>query len=60
MDDNTLRLIAGALLFAGGALVLLTSLLPAVEFPVVSYVAVAIGLFAGVYLIAISHPDQPV
>lgn len=60
MDDSTLRLIAGALLFAGAALVLLASLLPTVEFPVVSYVAAAIGLFAGVYLIGISHPDQSV
>lgn len=60
MDSSTLRLIAGALLFAAAALVLLVSLLPTVDLPAVSYVAVAIGLFAGAYFIGISHPDQPV
>lgn len=58
MDDRTIKLTAGVLLFAGAALVLIASLLPHVGLPVATYVLVGIGLFAGVYLIGISHPEQ--
>lgn len=60
MGSRTIRLSLGVLLFAGTALVLLASLLPTVELPAVTYALIGIGLFAGVYLIGISHPNRPV
>lgn len=60
MDDETIKLTAGALSFSVAALVLLASLLSAVELPAVTYILIAIGLFAGVFLIGLSHPEQPV
>lgn len=57
MDNRTIELIGGALLFAGAALLLLASLLTAVELPVVTYVLIGIGLFGGTYLIGTSHPE---
>lgn len=60
MDDRTSKLLVGVLLFAGAALVLLGSVLPAVELPVATYALIAFGLFGGVYLIGISYPDRTV
>lgn len=58
MDNRTIKLTVGVLLFAGAVLVLLASLLPFVDLPVATYVLVGLGLFGGVYLIGISHPEQ--
>lgn len=60
MDRNIIALVLGGLTFAGATLILLASTLPGVEIPAGSYVLVGVGLFAGIVLIGISHPDRPV
>lgn len=60
MVDRTVTLIAGALLVAATVLALLLSLLAGVELPALAYAPIAAGLFAGVFLIGRSYPEQPI
>lgn len=60
MANGTVRLLAGVLLFAGAALVLLGSLLLTVDVPAPAYALVALALFGAVSLIGLSSPDRTI
>lgn len=60
MNDETLKLVTGVLLFTAAVITLSFSLFSGFELPVVVYGPIAAGLFAGVLLVGFSSPDRPI
>lgn len=60
MDDRTIELIGGVLLFSGAAIALLASLMPDGGLPAATYILIGIGLFGGVFLIGLSYSNRTI
>lgn len=60
MDGEIAKLSSGVVLFGVAALVLLGSLLSAIDLPIVTFVLIPLGLFGGLYLIGISYPERTI
>lgn len=60
MNDRTARLVAGGLLLGIATIILFGLRFLPVGLPAVAYAFIVIGLFAAVYLIGRSSPDQTI